>query len=233
MRRTSLCLLATAIATNAFAAELTRPPARGSSPLASAVAATAAPGTTTPGASYLASLTPDVQKKLQAENQALMGEEKADKGSYGGYIRAVAIFKQSKKRVFELMTDTAAQALYLPHIDSATVEARPPNGELTQFILKFIWKSVKFHVQHWFYPEQSRSEWALDPSAANDIKGQEGYWQLFELGPDLTIGEYGTRIETGIAVPKFIQDIFARADIPKALTAFRKYMDSNGTYRRD
>ncbi len=233
MLRAYTCLLIAGLATNALAMDRIRPPARGSSPLASPAVATAAAGAQTPGATYLASLSPDVQKKVQAEGQALMGEEKQDKDSYGGYIRAVAIFKQSKKRVFELMTDTAAQALYLPHLQSATVQARPANGELTEFVIKFLWQSVKIHVQHWFYPETSRSEWALDPTVPNDIKGQEGYWQLFELGPGLTIGEYGTRVETGISVPKFIQDMFARADIPKALTAFRKYMDSNGTYRRD
>ena len=75
-------------------------------------------------------------------------------------------------------------------------------------------------------------EWALDTSQKNDIKGQEGYWQLFELNANTTIAEYGTRVDTGIAVPRWVQNLFARADIPKALTAFRQYMDSNGTYRK-
>jgi hypothetical protein len=214
------------------AQEATRPPPHATSPLAVPIE-TSAPGPESAGARYIKSLAPDVQKKLQAENQVLLGEEKADSATYGGYIRAVAIFHLPKKRVFDLMCDTATQALYLPHLVSANVDSKPANGELTRFALKFLWSNVKFRVQHWFYPEQSRSEWHLDTSVPHDIKAQEGYWQLFEMGPDVTVGEYGTRVETGMAVPKFISDMFARGDIPKALTAFRKYMDSDGKYRRE
>lgn len=217
-----------------LAAEAARPASRGSSPLASPIHSVVTADS--PGARYIKSLTADQQKQLDKEGEILLGEQKADSGgsgTYGGYIRAVAIFHQNKKRVFELMTDTVTQALYLPHLTGATVMAHQPNGELTEFVLKIMWRTMKLHVQHWFYPEQSRSEWALDTTQANDIKAQEGYWQLFELGPDTTVGEYGTKVDTGLAVPAFIQNMFARADIPKALTAFRKYMDSNGKYRRD
>lgn len=210
-----------------------RPHARATSPIASSID-TVPPATgESVGAKYLRELKPELKAQIDKEGQSLLGEEKGADGSYGGYIRAVAIFHQSKKRVFELMTDTATQALYLPHIVNAIVAAKPTNGELTQFALKFLWSDVKFRVQHWFYPEMSRSEWNLDTSVPHDIKAQEGYWQLYELDANTTVGEYGTKVETGMAVPKFIQDMFARGDIPKALTAFRKYMDSNGKYRRE
>jgi hypothetical protein len=232
MRPLLLPALLILLSATARAADDARPPARGSSPLACPITSSQVEAGEPAGVRYFHSLPEDLRKQVEKDGQAVMGEQKKDGGTYGGYVRAVAIFRQSKQRVFELMRDTAAQALYLPHIQSATVVARPENGELTQFILKFIWKQVQFRVRHWFYPETSRSEWALDTSAPHDIRGQEGYWQLFEMGPDLTIGEYGTRVDTGLAVPQFIQDMFARADIPKALTAFRKYMDSGGTYRR-
>jgi hypothetical protein len=53
-----------------------------------------------------------------------------------------------------------------------------------------------------------------------------------EMGPDTTIGEYGTRVDTGVAVPGWLQKILARNDIPGAMTGFRKYMDSGGTWRK-
>ena len=73
----------------------------------------------------------------------------------------------------------------------------------------------------------------LDSKKKSDIALQEGYWQLYKLDDNTTIGEYGTRVDTGVAVPSFVQNFLARKDIPKALTAFRKYIDSDGKYLGD
>lgn len=212
---------------------LVRPTAKGSHPLAAAVDVTRMDNGKYAGAAYFEALSPEMRKTLEKEGEVLMGDEAAGSSTYGGYIRAVAIFKQPKKKVWELMVQPETQPLFLPHLVSANVAARPANGQSVDFVLKVMWSSFKYRVMHWDYPEQSRVEWALDGSVPHDVKSIEGYWQLFDLGPDTTIGEYGTRVDTGLAVPGWIQKMFAKSDIPKALTAFRKYMDSGGTWRRD
>jgi hypothetical protein len=222
----SLCSVA------ALATDLTRPPAKGSSPLASSVAVAKYDGES-PGAAYLRALPADERRELDKKGQVLLEDDKSTDSGFGGYIRAVAIFHQPKKRVFELMAAPDQQSLFMPHVESSNPAQRPANGQLTDFTLKVMLSHFRFHTMHWFYPETSRLEWWLDTSQKNDIAAQEGYWQLFELTPDTTVGEYGTKIDTGIHVPRWLQNVFARGDIPDALTAFRKYMDSNGTWRKD
>ena len=140
----------------------------------------------------------------------LLADDKSTAGSFGGYIRVVALFSLPKKRVWDLVTQPSLQILFMPHLVSSAIVSRTPEGETTDFVLKVLWVSVKIRVAHKFYADQSRLEWALDNSVKNDIKAQEGYWQFFELGPDKTIGEYGTRVDTGLAVPHFIQETLAR-----------------------
>lgn len=210
-----------------------RPSSKGKSALASSTTTVKKEGEEFAGAAYFKSLPADLQAKLLKEDQVLLAEDKTTDDNYAGYIKAVAIFKQPKKRAWELMIEPTKQVQFLPRLTGATAAERPANGELVDFQLKVLFSTYKFRVQHWFYPEQSRIEWLLDKSVKNDIKSQEGYWQLFELDENRTIGEYGTRVETGIAAPKFLQDIFARKDIPKALTGMRKFVDSNGTYKRE
>jgi hypothetical protein len=188
----------------------------------------------TEGQIFLESLDPEIQKAVLKKGQTLLGEPKqTDNGSYAGYIKAVAIFKQPKQRVWELMVVPTKQPLYLPRLTGASTVDKPANGELVEFKLGVLFSTYKFYTRHWFYPEQSRVEWALDPDKESDIALQEGYWQLYALDENTTIGEYGTRVDTGVAVPQFLQDFFAKKDIPTALTAFRAYMDSDGKFRRD
>ena len=202
-------------------------------PLASPVTTLRMDGGQYAGQLYYQSLPADVREKLDKKGQVLLADDKSTAGSFGGYIRVVALFSLPKRRVWDLVTQPSLQILFMPHLVSSAIVSRTPEGETTDFVVKVLWVSVKLRVAHKFYADQSRLEWALDNSVKNDIKAQEGYWQFFELGPDKTIGEYGTRVETGLAVPHFIQETLARHDIPGALTAFRNYVNSNGTWRRE
>lgn len=203
------------------------------SPLASPYTETRVIDAETEGQAFLKTLDPALRKALEKDGQVLLGEDKSTEASYGGYIKAVALFTVPKARAYELIVEPVKQPLYLPRLVSAQSIEKPAHGELVNFHLKVMFTSIRFFTQHWFYPELSRVEWKLDPTRKNDIAGQEGFWQLYAVGPNLTVGEYGTRVDTGIAVPKAIQDFLARRDIPKALDAFRAYVNSNGTYRRD
>lgn len=88
-------------------------------------------------------------------------------------------------------------------------------------------------TQHWYFPEYSRVEWLLNAEFENDIAQQIGFWQLYAAGDKYTVAEYGTLVDTGVAVPAKIQDILARRDIPKALDHFQRLINSNRTWLRD
>lgn len=221
-------------ATPSFAQDLpARPAPKGIGKFAAPISSPAGAGKTE-GQAFWETLSPEMQKTLKEEGQSLWGEQKQDKtGSYAGYIKAIAIFKQPKARVWELMVVPTMQPKYLPRLTNAKTVDKPDFGELVEFKLKVAFSKFVFYTRHWFYPEYSRVEWALDPKKESDIAVQEGYWQLYALDANTTIGEYGTKVDTGVAVPQFIQDYLAKKDIPTALTAFRAYMDSDGKFRRD
>ncbi|MBI5524876.1 MAG: hypothetical protein HY897_00930 [Deltaproteobacteria bacterium] len=236
--RTRLTTLLTfalaALAAPAAGAEPVRPAPKEIGRMASPIAAVRLVGGLTEGGAYLAGLDPKLRKTLEKEGHVLFGEQSETKGgTYAGYIRAVALFKGSKEQVYKLIAQPVRQPTYLPRLTGAKSVDKPANGEPIEFRVKVMWARMKFFTRHWFYPEYSRVEWALDKNHKNDIALQEGYWQLYQVKPDLTVGKYGTKVDTGVAVPQFVQDFLARQDIPKALTAFRAFIDSKGTYRRD
>jgi hypothetical protein len=217
----------------AAAEALSRPAAKSTHALASAVDTLRDVGGFTEGASFLAGLDPALRETLERSGQVVDGRTDASSGAYGGYIKAYALFRQPKKRTYELLVEPSRQLQYLPMLSLSNQVERVENGELTQFQIKVLFTTTNFRVRHWYYPETSRLEWLLDPAFKNDIRAQEGFWQLFALDPQTTVGEYGTRVDTGLAVPASVQDFFARRDIPKALAGTRHFVDSNGTWKRD
>ena len=75
-------------------------------------------------------------------------------------------------------------------------------------------------------------EWALDPAYDNDVKVASGFWQVFALDEKTSVGEYGTVVDIGLPVPDALQGYLTRKDLPAALDAFQKYIESGGTWRR-
>jgi hypothetical protein len=229
----SLALAVFLLLPSVVVAEKPRPKSKGTGQFASPITEVRGVGEKTEGAAYLATLTAAERKTLQTEGQLLLNEDQSTEGSFAGYIKAVAIFNKPKQRVYDLITTPADQILYLPRLSIAETVERPKNGELTRFQIKVLFTRTNFRVRHWYYPETSRLEWFLDPEFNNDIKLQEGFWQLYQIDENTTVGEYGTLVDTGLAVPSAIQDFFAKKDIPKALDGMRKWVDTDGKYRRD
>jgi hypothetical protein len=185
------------------------------------------------GVAFLSTLSPELQAKLKTDKKVLLGEPDSSKGSYGGLIKAVVLFNQSKPRVFELITQPSRQVTYLPRLTKSDTIWRSPFGELMDFNVKVLFVSMSFQTQHWYFPEYSRVEWLLNPEFDNDIAQQIGFWQLYAAGDNYTVAEYGTLVDTGIAIPQRIQESLARRDIPKALDHFQIYINSDGTWTRD
>jgi len=191
------------------------------------------------GELFLASLPAEQRKTLLRDGSVLYGEDdkpasKSKDGGIKGFIKAVAIFNQPKQDTLALMTQPQKLVLFLDSLDKAQTVSRNDVGEITQFSVDFLWWEIDFWIQHWFYPELSRYDWYLDTkNFDNEIDGNKGFWQLYALDENRTVGEYGVYVDTGIPIPRRMFERIQRREIPKALDDFRKFIDSNGTYRKD
>lgn len=202
------------IALSAFAA---RPPARGHA-LPEIVAGV---DDLTPGARFLATLSPAVREAMRKDGQAVLegtrGDDKAP-------VRAVLRFDRPCDEVFAVITQPSAQATYLPHVtQSKTVGARTADGEATDMVVSFLF-TFRYRTQHWFYPAERRMEWSLDPAGEDGLTEQVGFFQLYELDEKTTIAEYGTRVVAKDGFLNFLRGIGERGGVAEALTAIRKHV---------
>jgi hypothetical protein len=75
--------------------------------------------------------------------------------------------------------------------------------------------------------------WTLDKSApGNTVADIDGGYRLAAVSPTSTLVVYRAWVDTGRAVPRFIQDYMARRSVPNLLRAIKKRVESGGTWRR-
>lgn len=213
---------------------------------ASPVSAGAEPrfGGKTEGQVYLESLPAEERAVVLRDKIYLLPEtsvdspsaqQDGDSAAIRGFIRSVVIFEQPKQRVIKHMYQPNTLASFLPRLDrSQTVRRVGDEAELVKFTVEFLFWDIDFWIQHWFYPEISRYEWFLDTkNYENDIEANRGYWQVWALNDRETIGEYGVEVDTGIPIPRNMYKRIQRREIPEAMAAFKKFIDTDGQYRKD
>lgn len=179
----------------------------------------------------LAEMDEATRRKLLEKGMVLDGERKGD-ADVTGWVKAWVIAEQPREKVFELLIQPSAQAGFLPRLVSSETVKRTSHTELTRFHIRVAMVNVHTQVQHQWWPEVSRLAWALDPNFENGVKHQEGFWNVYALDEKTSLLEYGTVLQTSALVPRFVQEHLTRSDLPSALEAMKKYLDSGGTWRR-
>jgi hypothetical protein len=222
--RTALALSVAALCSTALA-EDPRPPPRGHGAVPAAAAPTDGGVAASPGARYLESLSPASREALVKDGQVILDTRTT--GSGPSLVKAAVRFARSRADTYSLITQPAEQHTFLPHVEvSRAVGERTELGEREDFEVSFLF-TFKYRTQHWFYPEEDRVEWNLDPTGGDGLEAQLGYWQLYELDDHTTLAEYGTHIVARGALLNFFRSLGERGAINEALTAFRKHIDTS------
>ncbi len=222
--RPILALCLAALAAPGLAAE-PRPPPRGHPVLPPAAAPTDGGAPASPGARYLESLPPAAREALLRNGQVILDTRTSGPGP--SLVKAAVRFSRSRADTYALITQPADQHTFLPHVEvSRPFGERTELGEREDFEVSFLF-TFKYRTQHWFYPEEDRVEWNLDPTGGDGLEAQLGYWQLYELDEHTTLAEYGTHIVARGAILNFFRSLGERGAIDEALTAFRKHIDGS------
>jgi hypothetical protein len=208
----------TAALASAGALSESRPPSRGHP------AELDADGGVSIGALYVKGLPPAAQAALWRDGQVVLDQQTSSSGP--SLVRAVVRFQRPRSEVFTLITRPSEQHTFLPHVQASTLWGESsPQGERDDFVVAFLF-TFKYRTQHWFYPEEHRVEWNLDPTGGDGLEEQLGHWQLYELDERTTIAEYGTHIRARGALLNFFRSVGERGAVRDALVAFRHHIDT-------
>ena len=97
--------------------------------------------------------------------------------------------------------------------------------------MKIMFMAIDYRLRTHFDWEGARIWWELDPAFDNHLESVEGFWELFDLDGQRTLGRFGTRVSVGPALPEWLQDYATRKNLPQTMEHVRRWIDSGGTYR--
>lgn len=184
------------------------------------------------GKAVLAALSAKERAALDKKG-VIVSNSISNAGDIKGVIKAYVVVKQPKQRVWELLQNPERQNTYLPRLDKTKVIKREPNYLLAYFKTGVSFVTVETQIEHRWFPEVSRLAWGLDPNYDNDLKQQDGYYNVYALDDTTSLLEMGTLLEASALVPNFVQEYLTKTDLPEAMVAVKKYMDSDGKYRKE
>ena len=185
---------------------------------------------------------PSAESVLEREPAALVDELSGEKiavvqggGGDGpeSFVVAYVLFERSHSDVLQLLKQAARQPEYRPELKSVKTVERLPDGRVDEQVLKIVFRKLRYRLQYSEDPDTGRLEWRLDPRFDNDLRKMEGFWELyaFATDPARTLGRFGSSVDVGQGVPKFIQRGMGRKTVLRYVRNCRQWIDSNGEWR--
>lgn len=147
-------------------------------------------------------------------------------------ITAALIFNQGIDTVWSLMTQGWRQQEYLPRLQSSKKIKVWEGHDIIEMKVSILGIDISYQVLGDRDKSKYRSSWKLNPDFDNDMKQVTGFWQFYYIDDTHTLARYGTWVEVGTFIPATVQEYMTKRDLPNALAAQKKWVDSNGTYRK-
>ena len=144
-------------------------------------------------------------------------------------VKATIIFNKTPQESWDLLSKTEDQVKYLDECIDVRKISEIDGREV--HTIKVFLLTFRYGVRFEFHPEDLKFKWELDPSFDNDLNQLEGYWKLYPYGEGKTLARYGSNISVKY-VPGWIESIFKKRGVKKALLSVKKYIDSGGEYRK-
>jgi hypothetical protein len=176
-------------------------------------------------------LPPEQIERLKAGEILILDKPETMEGKQ--LITAALVFNQDLDTVWSLMTQGWRQEEYLPRLERSPLIKKWDGGDQIEFHVKVLGIAISYRILGTRDKLQYYSHWKLDPDYDNDMKEVSGYWRFYWMDEHHTLARYGTRVETGIGIPAAVQEFLTKRDLPNALGAQKRWIDSGGTWRKE
>lgn len=180
-----------------------------------------------------AALTPAVRVKLDAGKAVIVKNTVEDAGakviSNSG---AMIVVNKPVDAVWQVIKDFEKLPEFIPRMISSEKYYEKDGVVGIRQALKILWKKVNYNVLQREDVENHTLTFELDKSQQNDIAETRGQWILRPYGEDKCLAVYTLALDTGMPVPRFIQNMLLRQDLPGTLDAIKQRTETDGKYTK-
>lgn len=182
------------------------------------------------GESVLAQEPPELAARLH-ENGLVVLEDVADTDPQS-FVIAWVIFAKPRERAVALVTDPTRQTEWRPGLDSIEVVETVGDARTDEIHMRVLFRELVYRVNYLRDAATQRITWTLDPRFDNDLERFEGSWEFYALADGRTLARFGTRVDAGSVFPAAVQRSLTRRNVVDTMEACKKWVDSDGRWRR-
>lgn len=176
-------------------------------------------------------LTPGTIARLEAGEVVVANQTYVDEqGNSQGQGVAIILINKPRSEVWRHMTDYSAWPQFMPKIEKANVYHQDGDKVGVEFTLKIWVKEITFSTRRTHNPLAGCVTWVMDRDRKSDIVDTQGAWLVKAHGSDKSILIYTVKVDSGLKVPKKVQEYLAGRDMPRALRAMKMRVETNGAY---
>lgn len=137
--------------------------------------------------------------------------------------RALVEIDAAPPRVWEVISDPAHLRASTRSVKTLTVHSdqTAADGVREQrlgYVLKVGLSEVRYNVIRRYDLANSKMTWTLDPTRENDIAATDGLWTLHPTADGDTLFVYEARLDSGRAIPAFIQEELTEQSLKRFLS---------------
>lgn len=167
-------------------------------------------------------LTPAELAKIEAGEIILESQTQDDaSGKSRGRGLAIGFIGAGKDKIIDTILKYEDYPQFMPRVQSTEVYNRTATEVDTKFTIKVVLVKVTYHLAHKIDRAAGTITWTLDKNKKNEIAGTDGVW-VFKPYKNGTIVYYSLSVDTGLAVPKSIEDYLTKKDLPDIVRRIRE-----------
>jgi hypothetical protein len=185
--------------------------------------------------SELDKLSKEEKEKVQKGEVIYKSVKTADaSGKISGYGQSMALIKAPIDKCWQIFTQYDKQQEYFPRKTESVVVEQKPGVVLVRKNFKFYWVNIGYTNRYQVDAKNYRIDYSIDPGKPHDVKDSAGFFLFEKIAPDQTLFTYAvTRLDTGIAMPSFVQEYMQKKDLPAVAENVRKRIESGGTWKKE
>jgi len=146
--------------------------------------------------------------------------------------RGAVLIKKPSQAIWKHLIANDRYCEFIPHTVSAIKYSENGNEVGWKETVKVVLGKISYHIIQTRDEKAGVLSWRLDKSKENGIHDTQGSWTLIPHGENETILVYSSRIDSGMSVPRFVENFFLNRGLPEVVNAVKKRAESDGTYKR-
>jgi carbon monoxide dehydrogenase subunit G len=179
-------------------------------------------------------LTADEVARMEKGGVVVKTEtQPGEDGKLAARIKAYCIINRPPAAAWAIMLDYQRFHEFMPRLERVQILQKTKDTMKVTQTVRIPLGLLSYTLDLKFERALGKVSWALDRSRKHDIADTFGAWEFLPYGNNKTSLRYTTTLDSGMLIPKYLEDLLIKNDLPEILLSMRRRTESDGTWKKE